>query len=102
MKVRKYQHGDVIIKSFTGKVEGKVLKTNILVQSDTTSHKHQLKNGKFVLRQKNQDEFFLNVTSPTSIVHEEHKAINIPNGKYRITFIREYDHFLKETRRVID
>jgi uncharacterized protein (DUF1499 family) len=98
----KFQHGDVLIKSFDGKLEGRVLKTNILVQSDTTFHKHQLQGGKYTLRQKTADEFFLNVTSKTTIVHEEHKPIDIPIGKYKITFVREYDYFLEEARRVID
>ncbi len=98
----KYQHGDVLIKSYEGKLEGKVLKTNILVESSITTHKHQFSGGKYTLRKKNNDEFYLNVTKQTTIVHEEHKPIDIPIGKYRITFVREYDHFLEEARRVID
>jgi hypothetical protein len=98
----KYQHGDVLINSYEGKLQGKVLKTNILVKSDTTNHMHQFKGGIFTLRQNTNDEYFLNVTKPTKISHEEHREIDIPKGKYRITFVREYDHFLEESRRVID
>lgn len=34
--------------------------------------------------------------------HEEHKSFEIPKGFYRLEFVQEYDHFLEESRNVID
>ena len=99
----KYQHGDVLIKSHEGKMEGKISSSNIIIASSVTGHKHQLVNGKFTLREKvKEHELYLNVLSKTDIVHEEHETISIPKGKYKITFVQEYDHFAEEARQVID
>jgi hypothetical protein len=100
----KYQHGDVLIKSFEGQLEGKIKKNNVIICSQSTNHKHQLVNGKFTLREKiKENELYLNVVSNfVDLIHEEHEKISIPKGKYKITFVREYDHFLEEARQVID
>jgi hypothetical protein len=99
----KYQHGDVLVKSFDGILPKKSLITNIILKSDVTGHSHHLLNGKFSLKEGKEKELFLNVISKSvDLVHEEHHTINIPKGKYKITFVREYDHFLEEARQVID
>jgi hypothetical protein len=102
----KFQQGDLIIKSTEIKQKdfGKKLNHLILQKSDVSNHKHQLINGDAILYEgKNKDEFYLNVKSDKiELIHEEHKSINIPKGKYYVYGVREFDPFEDEIRRIRD
>lgn len=45
---------------------------------------------------------YIEATHPFRIVHEEHKVLEIPKGKYRTHAIKEYDHFADDARAVAD
>jgi len=103
-KIIKIQQGDVIIKTTVHpkKEWGKKLNHLILQQSDVSRHSHKVV-GKAILYSTNkEDEFFLDVLKKSKVVHEEHKALSIPKGKYFVYGIRELDHFEEEIRRVKD
>lgn len=106
MQIKKFQQGDLIIKSTEVKQKdfGKKLNHLILQKSDVSGHKHQIiKSDAILYEGKNKDEFYLSIKSPYGIlVHEEHKSINIPKGKYFVYGVREFDPFEDEIRRVID
>lgn len=102
----KFQQGDLIIKSTEIKQKdfGKKLNNLVLQKSEISNHKHQLIHGKAILYEgRKKDEFYLNVKSSNiKLIHEEHKTINIPKGKYYVYGVREFDPFEDEIRRVID
>jgi len=46
---------------------------------------------------------FIKITgSPAVIKHEEHNALTIPVGHYRVGIVREFDHIAGRTRYVVD
>ena len=46
---------------------------------------------------------FINITGGSATIkHEEHAALTIPQGHYKVNIVREYDHMLRRARLVID
>ena len=46
---------------------------------------------------------FMRITGgPATITHEEHNPIQIPNGDYEVSQVREFDYISLEARRVVD
>ena len=46
---------------------------------------------------------FIKITgNPAIIKHEEHNALTIPTGHYRVSIVREFDHIAGTTRYVMD
>ena len=102
------QQGDVLLfkeDSLPKKVK-KVDPENgqfVLAVGEATGHAH-------VIDALNSCEVFkddagtvwLSVLSPTTIRHQEHKAVTLPKGKFRVGLVRESDPFDKEIRSVRD
>lgn len=96
-----YQQGDVILKKVE-KVQGKKLNHLVLAEGEVTGHCHQVTEGDAGLYEKD-GTLYLSVQSDSAVVtHEEHGAITLPKGNYEICKVREYDHFLEESRAVQD
>ena len=100
-----YQQGDVLFRSIEALPEKvKEIKQNgpiVVAQGETTGHAHKiLDDVKAFLDEK--DNMFLEIESPVTVVHEEHKPIELPEGIYMVDKVREYDHFQEESRRVRD
>ena len=96
-----FQQGDVIFKRAT-EIQGKKLEHLVVAEGEHTGHKHQVIEGAAELYESN-GTLFLKVLSESAIViHEEHKAIEIPQGDWRIGIVKEYDHFAEEARNVAD
>ena len=66
-----------------------------------TGHKH-LAEAQDVRLYLHEGTLYMRAPSGTTVVHEEHHAVEIPPGDYQIGTVREYDHFKEEARRVID
>lgn len=103
------QQGDVILESTDEKPEGaEVARKNgqlVLAEGEVTGHSHTIdaKDAKmFETSMKNAMDFLLVLKSPTTIRHQEHKAIKVPAGKWKIRRVKEYDHFAEEARAVKD
>lgn len=116
-----FQQGDVILKrcgaSGYFKKEykdipknAKKVKGNLVLKGQNNSH--ALYGGKFQIYEA-QGTVFLEVTKATKLdhvkdhrvkrpSHAEHHAQTIPVGKYFLDVVMEYDHFLEESRKVID
>lgn len=103
-QTKKYQQGDVIIKStaIPKKEWGKKLNHLILQKSDISQHCHKVKNNAVLYEGKNKDEFFLAVTKDTVVTHEEHKEIKLSKGNYFVYGVKEFDPFEEEIRRIRD
>ena len=101
-QVQKYQSGDVIIKSTTvpKKEWGKKVNHLILQQSDISQHAHVVKGKAVLYSTAKTDEFYLDVIENSKVIHEEHKEIKLPKGKYFVYGVKEYDPFEEEIRRI--
>jgi hypothetical protein len=84
-----YRQGDVLIKPLSVLPEGIELQSSsVLVYGESTGHAHRIEKGS-VYKTKSGD-MFLDVKRKTRIVHEEHKPIELPAGKYAVIRQREY------------
>lgn len=99
-----YQQGDVLIikKENIDLTKGKKLNHRTLAEGEATGHSHQSDMNSELIQLDN-DDIYLNVFGERSIIsHQEHKEIEVLNGVYLINIVKEYDHFLEESRKVID
>lgn len=100
-----YQQGDVLLictdPSNINIKDAKKIDNNILAFGKATGNSHAA-TGNCEVLEVNKN-LFLNVFDDSAeIVHEEHKSLKIPSGVYAIEFVKEYDHFTEEARRVQD
>jgi hypothetical protein len=97
-----YQQGDVTIMPVDAiPVEAHETSNRVLAEGEATGHKH-VAAAEDVRLFLYDGTLFMSAPSGTTIVHEEHRVLDIPPGKYQIGIVREYDHFGEETRRVFD
>lgn len=89
----------------------------VIAEGEVTGHAHAFNfdnnpNVKITLY-KNTDRYgessqsdtpdFMRITGgPATITHEEHNPIQIPNGDYEVSQVREFDYISLEARRVVD
>jgi hypothetical protein len=93
------QTGDVLyFKTDSIPVGSKKVKGNLIHQG--RDH-HHLIEGLFQLFDSGGD-MFIEVKAKSKLTHPEHKTISIPKGFYKKGIVVEYDHFLEESRQVID
>lgn len=96
-----YEHGDVILIP-VDKIEGRKLKTNVIMKGEITGHAHIIEKTKTKLYMDDRNIMYVKVEEPAELTHEEHGKIIIPSGNYRIDRVKEYDPFEKELRDVQD
>ena len=98
-----YQQGDVlIIKKNINIINATKLNHVVLAEGEATGHCHMAdpENAELL---KLGEQIILNVFGKSAtITHQEHNKIEVPNGIYFIDLVKEYDHFLEESRKVID
>lgn len=99
------QHGDVLLervkrlpKGATQRERGERL---IIMEGEATGHHHAVEDKTSTIWEIG-GQLYLEVLEPTTIVHEEHKPLPIPEGIYRIGQVKEYDYFQEMERRVVD
>lgn len=72
-------------------------KENVLAYGEKTGHAHRIDVDVF------EDESGLkSFEGKTKITHEEHKPIEIPDGKWTSGIVNEYDYFQDLERKVAD
>ena len=91
-----FQQGDCLLFK-EEKTKGKALKTDLLWKGQ--NHHHRLK-GKYKIYKDGSDLYLK--SDGCTLVHEEHKPIKLSKGVYKLKIVMEYDHFLEESRQVID
>lgn len=96
-----YEHGDVLLIPVE-KIEGKELKTNIIMKGEITGHSHVIEKDKASLFIDNRNVMYVEVREPAMLTHEEHNKIIVQSGKYQIGRVKQYDPFKKELRNVQD
>lgn len=93
-----FQQGDVLLKSLNQKPTD-VLKLETDLLHKGQAHHHRLR-GKFQIAEKDGKRFVH--SKGCELFHEEHKTIKIPEGFFEMDLVLEFDHFLEESRIVID
>ena len=86
-----YRHGDVFIATADIPAKAKALPHCVLAEGEATGHRHEIQeeNAATLLRYRNA--LYLKVTAKkATLVHQEHKPIELPKGTYRIWIQREY------------
>ena len=89
---RLYRHGDVLLKSVTQLPRGVQPRSGaILAHGELTGHSHQIDRPEAIQLWVQGSNLFLEVKdSNVRLVHEEHRAIELPQGLYRVWRQREY------------
>jgi hypothetical protein len=102
--IKKFQQGDVLIKSTSipKKEFGKKVNHLILQKSDISQHAHVVKGKATLYATSKVDEFFLEVKEKSKVTHEEHLPIDLPKGNYFVYGVKEFDPFEEEIRRIRD
>lgn len=102
-----YRHGDVLLTRVDNLPKGKEIPHEgeyILAYGEVTGHAHRLtveqKDGMKILQ--SNGIFYISLTIPAPLTHEEHKTIEVQPGIYRIGQEREYDYCSMEMRRIAD
>ena len=98
-----WRHGDVLIDEIEALPEGAVKRPNlVLAYGEITGHSHRIEDAATAeLWESGEGLLFLKViASQTTIIHEEHNPITLPQGIYRVWYQREYTP--QAIRRVID
>lgn len=90
-----FRHGDVLLKKNDQKLDGPIAVQGLLYQGQ--NHSHYLKSGEWILKDN-----ILDVRAESVLTHAEHGDITLPVGLYLVDIQQEYDHFLEESRNVID
>jgi hypothetical protein len=84
------RQGDVILQA-TNSTQGKKLSHLVLAEGEVTGHSHRISSGEAELYERDST-LYLKVLSPTAtLTHEEHKAIDIPQGTWMVKIQREYE-----------
>ena len=102
----KKQQGDVIIRNVEKIPEDavrvkKTLKGIVLAEGEATGHAHTIVDDGAELYEKD-GILYIKIEKPVLVKHEEHKPITLSEGIYRVGFVREYDPFEEEAKRIVD
>lgn len=90
-----YRQGDVLVEYFSDKLPEDVQKIAsdksrvVLAYGEVTGHAHALLSKTSTLYEW-QGSRLLEITKPTDLTHEEHAAITLAPGVYKVTQQREY------------
>lgn len=84
------RQGDVILIPQTTSIAGTRLSHLTLAEGEVTGHRHRISNGQAELYERD-GTLYLKVLSPTAtLTHEEHNAVQVPQGNWMIRIQREY------------
>jgi hypothetical protein len=103
MKTEMYRQGDVLFRRIAALPEGsrKVRKNGHILEGEKTGHIHRVRELDRADVLEINEGLYLNVTEAgVSIVHEDHKTLELPPGDFEIVRQREYSP--EEIRNVAD
>lgn len=87
-----YRHGDVLIRRIASLPIGVQRRVGTtLAHGEVTGHSHRFQQAHAVQLWAHGSELFLEVKEAiATLVHEEHRSIELPRGLYRVWKQREY------------
>lgn len=96
-----YRHGDVHFKKYSGPLgEPMKIQTKGVIHHGQNND-HAYASGKFEIRNVDGKKIVV-IHEESTIDHNEHGRQTHPPGNYEVRIAREYDHWLEESRAVID
>jgi hypothetical protein len=97
-----WRHGDVLIATVDEIPDSaKPQPHTILARGEVTGHAHRIAEPGAAQLWEHGGLLYLKVIADSAtLVHEEHRAISLPRGSYRVWMQREYTP--AEIRRVVD
>ena len=72
-----------------------------LAEGEVTGHAHRISSNTSQLVEVGGERFLINSEGVT-LVHEEHKPVEIPPGTWKVGIVREYDWLNEMERQVVD
>ena len=92
MKRKMYRQGDVLLLPIESIPENtQKINDKILAFGEATGHKHQLTGATVQVFQDSNSNKFIEAGQGTVLVHDEHKPLDIEQGKYQVIIQREYN-----------
>ncbi|MGI4869701.1 MAG: hypothetical protein ACRYFX_00830 [Janthinobacterium lividum] len=87
-----YRHGDVLVSAVAALPAGATARPGlVLAHGEHTGHTHRIREAGAASLYVHGRELYLLVSAPTAtLVHEEHRPIELPAGVYRVWQQREY------------
>lgn len=91
---KQFRQGDVLIERVekipVGMQKQHAKGRIILAHGEATGHHHSLARDAADWWKGEGEEQFLELSRPASVTHQEHAAVELPAGRYRVTRQREY------------
>lgn len=99
-----FQQGDVIFKKIDSIPNGlEKIDSEVIQEGEATGHAHRLFETEYEFySEPKTKKRFLRIIEGGAVRHEEHKEITLPPGEYEVGIVREYDHWMEESRAVVD
>ncbi len=85
------RQGDVILKAVNYQIKGHKLPHLTLAEGEVTGHSHRIADGQAELYEKDATLYLRVLSETATLIHEEHKAIDIPQGNWLVRIQREYE-----------
>ncbi|MBW4549921.1 MAG: hypothetical protein KME35_02200 [Aphanocapsa sp. GSE-SYN-MK-11-07L] len=87
-----YRHGDVLIRRIASLPTHAQRRAGVtLAEGELTGHSHRIQQSHAAQLWGQGSNLFLEVKQPSAtLVHEEHRAIELPQGFYQVWKQREY------------
>jgi hypothetical protein len=86
-----YRHGDVLVKRIDRiPNEAQRREGSILAHGEVTGHSHRIQQAESVQLWGHGNRLFLEVKDAATLIHEEHRAIELSQGFYHVWKQREY------------
>ena len=84
------RQGDVILKAIN-RIEGRKLNHLTLAEGEVTGHSHRIADGQAELYEQDGTLYLRVLSDTATLIHEEHNAVEIPQGNWMVRIQREYE-----------
>lgn len=85
------RQGDVILQPLSQTPLGKKLSHLTLAEGEVTGHSHRINSGEAELYERDGTLYLRVFSEKASLIHEEHAAVDIPQGTWMVRIQREYE-----------
>ncbi|MEM9508295.1 MAG: hypothetical protein AAGA16_11535 [Cyanobacteria bacterium P01_E01_bin.35] len=72
-------------------IKGQKLTHLTLAEGEVTGHSHRIADGQAELYEKDGILYLKVLSSTAKLIHEEHQAVDIPQGNWMVRIQREYE-----------
>ena len=108
METQVIRHGDVLLTRIDSIPESETIDHKgeyVLALGEITGHAHRLRvkePEQLKVTKSKEGVVYLTLMEVGTLTHEEHKTLEIPPGKWEMTFEREWSYIDNDFRKVID